>query len=299
MVMASEDRIAELERKLEERLRALESALGAAGRAFGDNPMLQEAGMGRPMPLLLPQEDAAPSDEPHGLSPIRFAKHGGQNYLYLWDVAAGAWLAQPIPSEDTTLGFGDTPVTQAFGDSAAEGSSGNAARGDHKHGMPSEPAGWRLAGINSSEQSRSTGSAADLVTVSGLSIAAGTPFVIMVSARADAAASQACSLGLKLNTTTVQEADNGTTNLLTFAASASAVSGSAVAFIGPRETNYLRVATRFCGGQGGLLGSTGLWNLGAADMPTATITDVVIRAIGGGTRAIAVKHVAVYTLPTS
>ena len=38
--------------------------------------------------------------------------------------------------------FGVTPSTQAFGDSATEGTSGGAARGDHKHGMP---VGWTLA----------------------------------------------------------------------------------------------------------------------------------------------------------
>lgn len=40
-------------------------------------------------------------------------------------------------SDDFTPSFGEAPVTQAFGDVAAEGSSTNIARADHRHGMPS------------------------------------------------------------------------------------------------------------------------------------------------------------------
>jgi hypothetical protein len=44
---------------------------------------------------------------------------------------------------DATIAVFDAtvPVTQAFGDSAATGSAGKAARRDHKHGMPAAPAG--------------------------------------------------------------------------------------------------------------------------------------------------------------
>jgi len=36
--------------------------------------------------------------------------------------------------------FGVTPITQAFGDVASEGTSAASARADHKHGMPANPA---------------------------------------------------------------------------------------------------------------------------------------------------------------
>ncbi len=43
------------------------------------------------------------------------------------------YIANTVPA---AIPFGDTPVGQAFADVAAQGSSPNAARGDHRHGMP-------------------------------------------------------------------------------------------------------------------------------------------------------------------
>ncbi len=45
-----------------------------------------------------------------------------------------------VATDATIAAFDATaPVTQAFGDSAATGSAGKAARRDHKHGMPADP----------------------------------------------------------------------------------------------------------------------------------------------------------------
>lgn len=53
--------------------------------------------------------------------------------------AAGA--ASTVMRSDATIAVFDatTPVTQAFGDTAATGSAGVAARRDHTHGMPANP----------------------------------------------------------------------------------------------------------------------------------------------------------------
>lgn len=53
--------------------------------------------------------------------------------------SAGA-ASTTIRTDATIAAFDATvPVTQAFGDSAATGSAGKAARRDHKHGMPASP----------------------------------------------------------------------------------------------------------------------------------------------------------------
>lgn len=53
----------------------------------------------------------------------------------------GAGVATTLLRSDAQIAIFDAtaPVTQAFGDAAATGSAGTAARRDHKHGMPANP----------------------------------------------------------------------------------------------------------------------------------------------------------------
>src|SRR5271157_3140618 len=78
-------------------------------------------------------QDGAAQNPPAG--PV-----GGTPALTLGVSNVAGSSANFVRDDDTILAFDATaPVTQAFGDSAAAGSAGVAARRDHKHGMPASP----------------------------------------------------------------------------------------------------------------------------------------------------------------
>jgi len=73
---------------------------------------------------------------------------GGTPALTLSTSNAAGSSGHYVRDDDTILVFDATvPVTQAFGDSAATGSAGTAARRDHKHGMPAAPTLSGLGGL--------------------------------------------------------------------------------------------------------------------------------------------------------
>lgn len=91
-----------------------------------------------------------------------------------------------VATDATIAAFDSTvPVTQAFGDSAATGSAGKAARRDHKHGMPAAPSGGTPALTLST--TNSAGSASTFVKTDA-TIAAFDATVPTTSAPGDAAA---------------------------------------------------------------------------------------------------------------
>lgn len=151
-----------------------------------------------------------------------------------------------------------------------------------------------VVGTNTTEATTTSASAVDMVTITGLTIAASKWMRISVRCRKSASTAQP-GIGLKLNATTVVEAAAGA--LMLFPATNEAMSGTAVFVIGPRVANYVN---GFAGYQGSG-GATGVSHAAlsalaqAADFPTATITDVIIRGISDGAATLGVDDVTVET----
>lgn len=162
------------------------------------------------------------------------------------------------------------------------------------------PANSILA-TNTTEQTLSSGAATDMVTVSGLSIAAGTPFRVKVQFRKSAAAF-AVGIGIKVNSTVIYEAST-TAGYPSISNVNAAVSGIAIWEFWPGETNYERMVTysyftaRTDGG--GINNSSWSDAAGAtfppnpAGLPVATITSITIRGISNASITLAVKNVVV------
>lgn len=132
----------------------------------------------------------------------------------------------------------------------------------------------------------------DLVTISGLSIADDVNIEIHVPYRKSAGAAALVSLGLKVNSTIVEEAGNiaatGSTNV--------AASGLAIIRLGPRQANYLGAVSFKCDATDGF--STAANFAQTALMPAAVITSLAIRNWSGNAAVtLGVKNVRVYTYP--
>lgn len=83
---------------------------------------------------------AAFYDHRHGM-PASGGVTFGTPAIVLGTAAAAGSIDEPIRRDSTVVAFDATaPVTQAFADAAAAGSAAVAARRDHKHGMPANPA---------------------------------------------------------------------------------------------------------------------------------------------------------------
>lgn len=157
--------------------------------------------------------------------------------------------------------------------------------------------GWRLEGENTSEQTTTSTSATDLVTISGLLIPTTQMIQIRFNYRKTSGAAAACGLGLKINSTVVAEATAAysTTNIGSTSNTNEAQFGAGEVTILPRSTNYLR----------GAYGSFTYYNTGGssnaitfpantADIPNATITSIAIRGISGSASVtLAVKNVEI------
>lgn len=158
------------------------------------------------------------------------------------------------------------------------------------------PSGWKLVGSNTAEQTTTSATAADVVTVTTSSIPVTAPVMIVVVWRKSATAAQ-LSIGLKLNSTIVAEADVSSNTGIGLATTDNEVqSGTSVVIIGPRSTNYLRGLTvnyMISGATGigsSVKGATVLTNA----VPNAAITSVIIRGDSDGAATLGVKEVNVY-----
>ena len=206
-------------------------------------------------------------------------------------------MAEAVPGGiafDTTV-----PVTQASADAAAVGVAAAAARRDHRHGMPTIGAapGVTYAGGNTTEATTTSTTAVDLLTVTGLSILAATPFLFVGGGRKTSGAADFAGLGFKINTTVIAlPRDTWSTT-----ATNEAQNGSYFQFITPRVTNYLLGGAGFYGVTGATDSNAGTTFLGAgANMPSVTITDVVIRAlVVNALITIGADELHIYTLATS
>lgn len=159
-------------------------------------------------------------------------------------------------------------------------------------------------GSNLVEATTTSALAVDLISVASLSIAATRPILIIYNARKSSGAANAVGCGLKLNATVIAEANSTNRSGWISASTNEAQDGGAWIFLGPRLTNYqgfaLGVFANKRSSDGANVQTAVLELLTAtALLLTATITDVVIRAISDGTITLGVDELSVYSLGVS
>lgn len=151
------------------------------------------------------------------------------------------------------------------------------------------------SGVNTAEQSTTSTSAVDLVTVSGLSIPVTSAVLIQINARKSAAAF-AVDLGLKVNSTITREA--GTAGSSTFFDNTNfAETSYSNIWLFPRSANYLvggywqYLYTR----SSAALATSSVRPDATAAIPNATITSITIRgAVENAGITLFVKEVAIF-----
>ena len=164
----------------------------------------------------------------------------------------------------------------------------------------SDASGWRLVGVNTAEATMTSATEADLVTITGLSIPAAAPVMIVVNFRKSATIAQP-SIGLKINSTVVLNASAAAASGIgSFSVENEAENGESVVFLAPRRTNYDRGLSGHYATSGPSNGQRAVVPLGVsalqAAIPIATITDVIIRGDSDGTNTLGVQGVYVYAL---
>jgi len=156
----------------------------------------------------------------------------------------------------------------------------------------------KLEGSNTTEATTTSTSEADLLSASGMSIATNLPIEFHVIFRKTSGAASSGFIGLKLNATSVALANNypiGKTSNTDQAESRHA-SGK----LGPRIANYLSAGTFVRSGTADGADTVGSGGMGTADMPAATITDVIIRGIVYNTSVtLGADELHVYSLAIS
>ena len=156
-------------------------------------------------------------------------------------------------------------------------------------------AGLTLVGSVTTEATSASATAVDLMTIPiSPAIPADTPFIIVGNVRKTTGALVQASIGLKVNSTIVNEATpaNG---LWPSAYTSTADSAAFFAYFGPRVTNHLRAAARFLSAK--QVSGLTMIDLQTADMPTADITSLVLRARSNNAAVtLGVTEVRVYTL---
>lgn len=152
--------------------------------------------------------------------------------------------------------------------------------------------GLALAGSDLTDRTTTSTTTTDLSSVTGLSIAAATPILVLVDWRKSGTAAEFAMFSIKVNGTTIYAEDGWSTN------GGSSEYGMARFNIGPRTTNYVRglegQVTR-SGGAGKVLSAD------TADLPTANITSITITGKNQTTTAntVGTNNMRVYTLPTA
>jgi hypothetical protein len=151
-------------------------------------------------------------------------------------------------------------------------------------------------GANTSEQTTTSGSAVNLVTVTCTSTALGTPILIVGNAR-KASSANGFGIGLSYNSTVIGEAVISTASGLGYAGADNTIQiGIFWCVLLPQNALYLGAALghySFLNASGG--GYTGTSQpLATANMPNASLTQIVIRGISAGSNTIAVKEVGVF-----
>lgn len=164
--------------------------------------------------------------------------------------------------------------------------------------------GWELVGSNTTEQTTTSTSDVDLVTIGSLNIPATQPIKILVSARKTDGAANAAYIGLKLNSTIIIDPPSNAGALIAFSGVNRAESGYMEITVYPRRANYVaglsRTAVVFSADGGIAVSGTVSPGALANPLPTDPITSISIRAqSGSGSVTVAVQDVYVYALATS
>ncbi len=196
-----------------------------------------------------------------------------------WGLAVRNSLAQLNPSGAVA---GQVPIVNA---------------GQDGYDFDDVPApGLSPVGSNTTEQTTTSTSAVDLVTISGLSIPATSPVMIVGNWRKTAGAAAAVGFGLKVNSTVVGEASVSSPIVANSTAANEAQTGGFVVFLMPRRTNYQGGAFGFYNQRRGAT-SSGNTPANDADIPIATITSIALRAISGSASVTAaITDVRVYEM---
>ena len=157
-------------------------------------------------------------------------------------------------------------------------------------------------GGNTTEATTTSTTAVDLLSVSGLSILAAIPFVIIGGGRkTTGGVGGRFDLGLKINTTVTAEAIVAEGLFFSTSTTNEAQNGLFFTVIGSRVTNYNQVGQGF---YGNYTATTYVTNFQApaftAAIPIATVTSVVLRAISPDAAiTVGADETNVYTLATS
>ena len=134
-----------------------------------------------------------------------------------------------------------------------------------------------------SEASTTSTTAVDLLSATSLTLAGAEPALLLVNGRKTTGASSIANIGLKLNSTVVFEASNGSSSGICFMSAANEVQNvSASITMNPRITNY--TVGRIAGAMGVFNAANGAQGTqvlpaGGADaaFPTAEITSIILR----------------------
>ena len=212
---------------------------------------------------------------------------------------APSWQASPTSALTTT---GDVLYASAANTLARLGIGSASQVLTVAGGVPTwatpSAGGWQFEASNTTEQTMTSATAADLVTISGFSIPTTSPVMIVVSFRGGPFGSGGQVIGLKLNSTVVAEATSGGSSGIGVSTNDGAVSsGVSIVTFGPRSTDYLA---------GGLAVSSYASSVGAGNtflrqssaltnaFPNAAITSIAIRGDSDGSVLLGVKDVYIY-----
>ena len=216
---------------------------------------------------------------------ISDAQHGtvAQANAHAHSNLSGVTADQHHPEAHTVASHSDTTGTGAELNTLTDGSNADSL---HVHAK-----GWTLAGSQTTEGSTQSTTEADVLSVTGLSIAAASPIKVVCSVRfvADGGGARTGNVGLEINATSVV-----TANDILFSQSAGGTeSGRIEIYIPPRQANYLK-------GSFHATGDIALDLLWDNDGPNATITSITVRGLVSNALAeLFADDMYVYTLATS
>jgi len=159
-------------------------------------------------------------------------------------------------------------------------------------------------GGNTTESTTTSTSVTDLHSVSSLTIAAATPFIVMSNGRKTAGSGPTAALGLKLNTTVISDASIGGGSFLDMDQSTDeARDGNAWCWFGARVTNYLNPANHlgsaFTSSTGGVRDRNHGAPFQSAPAPNAEITTVVLRGQSTTNVTLGADECHIYSLAVS
>lgn len=152
----------------------------------------------------------------------------------------------------------------------------------------------QIVASNSAEVTTTSTGAVDLLTISNLNIPVTSGVKICGVARKTAGGAFFVAVGLKINSTVVQEASNGTNRVWVGSGTNQAEDGSFEINIAPRSANYLNSVTGSWMDNISGIGAAWIPLTATNPIPNATITSITLRGISGNAAVtLGVKEVVV------